>query len=91
MLYIFKIVAISICSSELNLTIASLNAASQIHKDILSDILRKPMTFFEFIPVGRIISRLSKDLDGLDTELPFNCYEVIESGFIVSCFCSSYI
>ncbi|XP_063922502.1 multidrug resistance-associated protein 1 isoform X5 [Zophobas morio] len=75
--------AISICSSEVNLTIASLNAASEIHKGLLLNIFRQPMSFFELIPVGRILSRFSRDLGGLDEELPFNCYEVIESSCIV--------
>ncbi|XP_015838719.2 multidrug resistance-associated protein 1 isoform X5 [Tribolium castaneum] len=75
--------AITICSSELNLTIASLNAASEIHKGLLLNIFRQPMSFFELVPVGRILSRFSKDLSGVDEELPFNCYEVIESTCIV--------
>ncbi|KAJ8967485.1 hypothetical protein NQ314_002799 [Rhamnusium bicolor] len=74
---------ISICSSEVNLTIASLNAATEIHKNLLKSVLRQPMYFFEIFPVGRILSRFSKDLSDVDVELPFNCYEVIESSFIV--------
>lgn len=42
------------------------------------------MYFYDLIPLGRILSRFSKDLGGLDAELPFNCYEVIESSCIVS-------
>lgn len=82
--------AISICSSELNLTLASLNAASDIHKSLLTNILRQPMTFFDLIPLGRILSRFSKEIGGLDEELPFNCYEVVESTCIVSCFGSVF-
>lgn len=81
------IVAISICSSEVNLTLASLNAAAQIHKDLLYNILRQPMHFFELIPVGRILCRFSKDICTLDTELNFNLYEVIESGCVVCVIC----
>lgn len=81
------IVAISICSSEVNLTLASLNAAAQIHKDLLNNILRQPMQFFELIPVGRILCRFSRDICALDTELNFNVYEVIESGCVVCVIC----
>lgn len=77
------IVAISICSSEVNLTLASLNAAAQIHKELLNNILRQPVHFFELIPIGRILCRFSRDICILDTELNFNVYEVIESGCVV--------
>lgn len=76
--------AISICSSELNLTIASINAAAKIHKHLLHNILRQPNHFFDLIPIGRILSRFSTDLSTLDCELNFNVYEVIESTCIVS-------
>lgn len=75
--------AISICSSELNLTVASLKAASNIHKNLLGNVLRQPMQFFEFVPVGRLLVRFSKDVCTLDEELNMNVYEVIESGCIV--------
>lgn len=66
------------------LTLACLNAAIAIHRGLLYNVLRQPMYFFEIRPIGRIVSRLSKDITDIDTELPFNCYEVIESGLIVS-------
>ncbi|CAH0555480.1 unnamed protein product [Brassicogethes aeneus] len=78
--------AISICSSELNLTLASLNAASDMHKLMLGNILRQPQQTFEMFPIGRILSRFSKDLLDIDTDLPFNCYEVIEASFIIKSF-----
>jgi ABC-type multidrug transport system fused ATPase/permease subunit len=87
----FELVALSICSSELNLTIASLNAASEIHRGLLSNIFRQPMSFFELIPIGRVLSRFSRDLGGLDEELPFSCYEVIESSCIVSVSAMSFL
>lgn len=81
------VVALSICSSELNLTLASLDAAVRIHKDLLSNMLRQPMHFFDLIPTGRILCRFSKDICTVDTELNFNFYEVIESGCVVRSIC----
>ncbi|KAK9886061.1 hypothetical protein WA026_014843, partial [Henosepilachna vigintioctopunctata] len=75
---------ISICSSEVNLTIAALNAASDLHRIFLGNILRQPIQFFDCVPVGRVLSRFSKDIRSVDEELPFNCYEVVESSCIVS-------
>lgn len=75
--------AISICSSELNLTLAAVNAASNIHKSLLNNVFRQPMQFFDIAPVGRILCRFSTDVCTVDQELSFNVYEVIESGCVV--------
>lgn len=75
--------AISICSSELNLTLAAVNAASNIHKSLLNNVFRQPMQFFDIAPVGRILCRFSTDVCTVDQELSFNMYEVIESGCVV--------
>ncbi|XP_044754617.1 multidrug resistance-associated protein 1 isoform X4 [Coccinella septempunctata] len=75
--------AISVCSSEVNLTIAALNAASKLHKLFLENVLRQPIQFFDCVPIGRIISRFSKDIRAIDEELPYNCYEFVESSCIV--------
>ncbi|KAH1009382.1 hypothetical protein HUJ04_001743 [Dendroctonus ponderosae] len=79
-------IAISVCSSEVILTIACLNAAIAIHRGLLYSVLRQPLYFFEIRPLGRIVSRFSKDITDIDVELPYNCYEGIESGLIVTVF-----
>lgn len=84
-------VAISVCSSEVNLTVGALNAASKLHKLFLENLLRQPIQFFDCVPVGRIISRFSKDIRAIDEELPYNCYEFIESSCIVSLNILSFI
>ena len=40
-----------------------------MHDDLLSSILKAPMSFFDTTPTGRIISRFSKDLFSIDSEL----------------------
>lgn len=81
---ILTFIAITVCSSEVNLLVGALNAATEIHKNLLNGVLRQPIFFFEMYPLGRILSRFSKDILDIDIELPLNCYEVIESGLIVS-------
>lgn len=66
------------------LRIACLNAAIAIHRGLLYNVLRQALYFFEIRPLGRIVNRFSKDITDIDVELPYNCYEVIESGLIVS-------
>lgn len=46
-------------------------AAANIHSQALSNVLRAPVnTFFDVTPVGRIMNRLSKDTDIVDSWIP---------------------
>lgn len=51
-------------------TIACVHASVVLHKYILTNILRLPLAFFETTPVGRVLSRFSKDIDVVDNGLP---------------------
>eukprot|EP00759_Apiculatamorpha_spiralis_P023660 PhF_6_TR27215/c0_g1_i1/m.40054 len=48
---------------------ATMQASSRIHFAALEAILRAPTGFFDITPVGRILTRFSKDMDSLDTSL----------------------
>lgn len=50
--------------------LACWRAARYLHELLLSHVLKAPLQFFEVTPVGRILSRFSKDMDILDTSLP---------------------
>lgn len=41
---------------------------------MLHRIIKSPMEFFERTPVGRLISRFSKDIDVIDNQLPSSLY-----------------
>ena len=46
----------------------SIKCSRQIHKDMLSRIVRAPINlFFDRVPTGRVLNRLSKDLAVLDS------------------------
>ncbi|XP_070617726.1 ATP-binding cassette sub-family C member 12-like [Erythrolamprus reginae] len=49
----------------------TLRAASNLHNIMFYKILNSPMNFFDTNPTGRIINRFSKDMDDVDTQLPF--------------------
>ena len=46
-------------------------AAQKIHRQLLYNILRSPMSFFDTNPTGRITNRFSSDLDAVDQVIPF--------------------
>ncbi|XP_067681975.1 ATP-binding cassette sub-family C member 10-like [Haliotis asinina] len=46
-------------------------AARVVHKNLLSSILKAPVSFFDVTPIGRIINRFSSDLYSIDDSLPF--------------------
>lgn len=45
-------------------------ASATIHKNMLQTMLNAPLSFFETTPVGRIMTRFSRDLDSVDNQLP---------------------
>ncbi|XP_063232793.1 LOW QUALITY PROTEIN: multidrug resistance-associated protein 1-like [Bacillus rossius redtenbacheri] len=66
-------------------------AARVMHSVTLEGILHAPLTFFDVTPLGRIVSRFSKDVDILDSSLPqqlsdliFCMFEVVATLFVIS-------
>ncbi|KAF8154551.1 multidrug resistance-associated ABC transporter [Crassisporium funariophilum] len=55
--------------------IASLN----LYKAALSGVLSSPTSFFDTTPMGRILSRLSKDQDTIDGELPLTLMQFLST------------
>ncbi|XP_059143447.1 multidrug resistance-associated protein 1-like isoform X2 [Physella acuta] len=54
-------------------------AAGTLHYNLLDNILRAPMSFFDTTPIGRIVNRFSRDVETIDNSLPgtirtfYNC------------------
>ncbi|XP_053408287.1 ATP-binding cassette sub-family C member 10-like [Mercenaria mercenaria] len=46
-------------------------AAQTIHRKLLSNILKAPVSFFDVTPIGRIVNRFSSDVFSIDDSLPF--------------------
>ncbi|KAG6916302.1 hypothetical protein DXG01_007459 [Tephrocybe rancida] len=56
---------------------ASLIASLNLFKAALTSVVRSPISFFDTTPIGRILSRLSKDQDTLDTELASTLWQFL--------------
>ena len=51
-------------------SLAGISASRRLHENLLLAVVRAPMAFFDTTPVGRLISRFTKDMDAIDMTLP---------------------
>lgn len=65
--------------------LGGLQAAQLMHEFLLQRVLGAPMCFFDTIPLGRIISRFSKDIGTVDEDLMIYIQECIWLSFEVTC------
>ena len=56
--------------STILLTIGAYFAAKRLHNDLLINVLRCPMQFFESTPMGRLTNRFTKDINVIDEDVP---------------------
>ncbi|GMH62121.1 hypothetical protein TL16_g03408 [Triparma laevis f. inornata] len=63
------IIVISMFVRQLHLYLKSLRAAKTLFNELLTTILRAPMSFFDTTPLGRILNRFSKDTYTLDQQM----------------------
>ena len=81
--------ALSACANTCMFVYGGYRAAKVIHEGALARIIRSPMSFFDSTPVGRILTRFSKDLDVVDSYVAeeFNAlivtFSVIASSIIL--------
>uniref|UniRef100_A0A672RNK1 ATP-binding cassette, sub-family C (CFTR/MRP), member 5 n=1 Tax=Sinocyclocheilus grahami TaxID=75366 RepID=A0A672RNK1_SINGR len=55
----------------------------ELHDELFQKILRSPMKFFDTTPTARILNRFSKDMDEVDTRLPFQAEMFIQNVILV--------
>ncbi|XP_046577414.1 multidrug resistance-associated protein 1-like [Haliotis rubra] len=48
----------------------TVKAAGILHTNMLRNVLRAPMSFFDTTPTGRIVNRFSQDIHTIDTRIP---------------------
>lgn len=61
----------SVFIATLALFLGTLGAAVYLHNNLLKRVMRAPIpAFFDVTPVGRIINRMSHDVDTVDNDFP---------------------
>ncbi|KAI0085949.1 multidrug resistance-associated ABC transporter [Irpex rosettiformis] len=66
-----------------SISITCLKASSALFKAALNAVIRSPVSFFDTTPLGRVISRLSRDQDTLDTEVAMTLNQMMQTLMIV--------
>ncbi|CAM2117942.1 unnamed protein product [Caretta caretta] len=74
----------------------AIRASHVLHQQLLSNILRVPMSFFDTTPMGRIINRFAKDIFTVDETIPMSfrswltCFLGIISTLLMICLATPY-
>ena len=78
--------------AAITLTKGTVDAARKLHLDLLFNVLRSSVRFFEVTPLGRILNRFSKDTEAIDNALPkilsgfFYCtFKVAGTVLVIAC------
>lgn len=50
--------------------LAGVRASHQLFRQLLWDVVRSPLGFFERTPVGNLLNRFSKETDTVDVDIP---------------------
>ena len=56
--------------SQVIYRLGTIRAGAQLHKEMLSSIMRTPLQFFDTTPLGRIINRFNGDIYKIDFDIP---------------------
>uniref|UniRef100_A0A8D0WLZ2 Multidrug resistance-associated protein 1 n=2 Tax=Sus scrofa TaxID=9823 RepID=A0A8D0WLZ2_PIG len=61
---------VTVFAYSMAVSIGGIFASRRLHLDLLHNILRSPMSFFERTPSGNLVNRFSKELDTVDSMIP---------------------
>ncbi|GMN31746.1 hypothetical protein TIFTF001_003379, partial [Ficus carica] len=68
---ITSIMALTLVFRSFSITALGCGASKSIFSTLLTSLFRAPMSFYDSTPVGRILSRVSSDMNIIDLEVPF--------------------
>ncbi|XP_024914255.1 multidrug resistance-associated protein 1 [Cynoglossus semilaevis] len=61
---------VAIFGTTVAISICGIIASRQLHLDLLINVLRSPMSFFECTPSGNLLNRFAKEIDAIDCMVP---------------------
>uniref|UniRef100_A0A4W4HDE0 ABC transporter domain-containing protein n=1 Tax=Electrophorus electricus TaxID=8005 RepID=A0A4W4HDE0_ELEEL len=61
---------IAIFGTTVAISIGGIMASRQLHLELLRNVLRSPMSFFEATPSGNLLNRFAKEIDAIDCMIP---------------------
>uniref|UniRef100_A0A8C0H8B4 Multidrug resistance-associated protein 1 n=1 Tax=Chelonoidis abingdonii TaxID=106734 RepID=A0A8C0H8B4_CHEAB len=61
---------IAVFGYSMAVSIGGIFASRHLHIDLLHNVLRSPMSFFERTPSGNLVNRFSKEIDTIDSVIP---------------------
>ncbi|KAF9987959.1 hypothetical protein BGZ75_010223 [Mortierella antarctica] len=56
--------------------IARIRAAERLHRKLMERVMRLPQAFFDTTPLGRIINRVSSDMNSIDDRVPAKIHDL---------------
>ena len=69
--------AIFVLFGSFALAVAAIFASQRLHDNMLKNIMRSPMSFYDTTPLGRILNRFSKDIYTIDEVIPRSMWSFI--------------
>uniref|UniRef100_A0AAY5EJZ7 ABC-type glutathione-S-conjugate transporter n=1 Tax=Electrophorus electricus TaxID=8005 RepID=A0AAY5EJZ7_ELEEL len=60
----------AIFGTTVAISIGGIMASRQLHLELLRNVLRSPMSFFEATPSGNLLNRFAKEIDAIDCMIP---------------------
>lgn len=61
---------IAVFGYSMSVSIGGIFASRYLHVDLLHNVLRSPMSFFERTPSGNLVNRFSREIDTIDSTIP---------------------
>lgn len=61
---------IAVFGYSMVVSIGGILASRHLHLNLLHNVLRSPMSFFERTPSGNLVNRFSKEIDTIDSAIP---------------------
>lgn len=83
--------AFAILFGAFSLSFGALDASAKLHADILCGVMHLPMQFFDTNPIGRLVNRFGKDVDTLDSVLPWTLRSWLMCFFTVCSRCVQWV